>query len=276
MPDPFKQKVYLRSLGGTPISTRYSAGAQRRAAQLGRFIGELHEAAAPKLHAAAPHLLVVNRRDWKKLFSYPYGFSFARETKQSNKDNSDRRVSIVAAADYPERLLHRFDAVLVRAAKEKIMPPGELREFFDLFIGQQWGYAAANLAGLRTRVRWLDELFASYLFLLTLSDLGWDDMAQRFVVWSELQHVGSSSEPLVLSDFTYPRAKTKFDKGLWFQGTLTCQANELVQRHGWTLLVHLEANRATSSQKLFTAELQRLDPKFSAWLDQFNAAPQED
>jgi len=271
--DPFEQKVYLRSLGDTAIHTRYSAGAQRRAAQLGQFIATLQETAASHLtFKGKPDLLVVKRRDWQKLFSYPYGFAFARARKRG----ADKHVTIVAAADYPERLMHRFDAVKVKAAKEGILPPGELREFFDLFIGQQWGHAALTLAGLRTRIAWLDDLLAAHLFLLVLKDLGWNEMAERFLTWSDLQLAGSSGDPLPLRDFSYPRAKVKFERGLWFQGILTKQANHWAEQHGWALASHLGSILPISKPQQLISLLEDYDAAFASWLESFDNALQED
>ena len=91
-----------------------------------------------------------------------------------------------------------------------------------------------------------------------------------------LQRIGSESKALPLRTSTYPRAKVKFETGLWFQGVLTSQADRLVQRHGWTLSSYLHDKLAASSQEALIRDLETFDPEFATWLAQHDIAPQED
>lgn len=208
-------------------------------------------------------LVVVNRDDWRKLFSYPYGWPFTRTRPQG--------VSIVVAADYPPKLLHRWDDVLVRAAKRGVRAPGAVHEFLDLLVGHEWGHAACNRTGLRSRVKWLDELLATYLYLAALRSAGEEDRTEQLVAWARVQVEGSAPQRADLGAFEYPRGRLRFDDLLWFQGVLTLRAVALVEARGWdfaeALQGRVEAGRGEVARLLIEVE-----PSFKAWFTTF-AAP---
>src|SRR5690606_11874028 len=108
--------------------------------------------------------VVADGSDWRRIFSYSYGLPFTR--------NLPDAAVIVAAADYPERFLKRFDDPLLRAAKAGAKAPGHIGELLDLMVGHEWGHAIANRSGLRTGVKWLDEFMATYLLVQALLATG--------------------------------------------------------------------------------------------------------
>ncbi|UCH26432.1 MAG: hypothetical protein JSV66_01925, partial [Trueperaceae bacterium] len=144
-----------------------------------RFLEELHASAVRRLGVEGKlELLVVDRSDWNRLFSNPYGVPITRTGAGWGR--------IVAVADYPLRFLHRFDEALLRAGRAGRSVPGDIRELLDLWIGHEWGRASAHLSGLRTRIRWFDELIASYLFQGALRESGADGTWKRLLAWAEL------------------------------------------------------------------------------------------
>lgn len=272
-PDPYARRVYLQTLASLPLATRHSAGSRRRAAALRRFLLDLHEAGRAELDLPDKlELLVVNKSDWGSLFSYPYGLPFTR-TKAGGGG-----VSIVAAADYPTKLLRRWDGILLRAAQCGQRAPGELPEFLDLLVGHEWGHAAANLSGLRTRVKWFDEFMATYLFLAALQEsdraLG-RDLSARFVAWSTLVAAGSTARRADLGAFEYPLAKLKFDNLAWFQGVFTLGAWELLKRRGWNFPVAVRARLGKPDRGDLARLLLELEPGFKSWFASFGPAGKE-
>ena len=266
MSDPYARKVYLQTLPGSPPA-RFSKGAQRLAAQLRRFLGELQAGAAPHLgEVSDAELLVVSRRDWQKLFSYPYGLPFTRTQKGG--------VSIVAAADYPPRMLRRWDDILVRSALAGEDAPGDVREFLDLLIGHEWGHAAANRAGLRVRVKWMDEFMATYLFLAALEGAQLDAVKERFTAWARLQVAGTTVKRADLGAFEYPRGKLDFGNLLWFQGVFTLRAAELLAARGWDFPAALRER--LQGKKMDRGDVSRLlleiEPSFRGWFVVFGSS----
>jgi hypothetical protein len=110
----------------------------------------------------------------------------------------------------------RFDPVLLAAARAGVLPPragattaataggaasleeaplarADARELFDLVVGHEWGHAFAVAAGLRTRVKWLDELVATTAFLAALDELGAVETRRRFLAWAEVQVAGGAA-----------------------------------------------------------------------------------
>ena len=276
--DPFAHKVYLRTLDDALLPTRYSRGAQRRAAQVQGFLRTLQQHVSQqhvsqqyvsqhvggRSSLAAPTLLVVDRDDWRALFSYPYGFPFTRPATRSAPG-----VTVVVAANYPERLLRRFDEVLVRAAKAGVSAPGDLREFLDLLGGFEWGHALLYPAGLHTKAKWCNEFLAVYLYLLTLRETGQGDLFERVVAWARLGVVGSGVARAPLSAFDYPRLKLPLDTLLWFQGVFTLRAAEFLDRRAWDFPTSLAAALDDTKRRNVKPTLLKLEPDFAAWFDRF-------
>jgi hypothetical protein len=248
MPVPPLRGAYLRPLPDATLPARHSAGARGRAAQLQAFLRPLHAAAGRVLPiAGTAALAVVGPEDWRRLFSYPYGFPFtrSRQTGASLAGADGPTVTIVVPADHPPRLLRRFDDVLLRAARAGVpplspggaraaslegapAPSGDVRELLDLVVGHEWGHAAAELAGLRLRVHWLDELVATVLYLAALRDVGAEGSLERVLAWAAVQTAGGDASRRDLGAFEYPRGRLRLGQMVWFQGVLTERAWALV------------------------------------------------
>jgi len=258
--------VYLRSLPDGLVPGRHSIGARRRTAQLQRFLQPLERAArdALPIHGQV-QLLVAGARDWHRLSSYPYGLPFARTTADL--------VSLIVAADYPPRLTARFDDLLLRARKSGVRAPGDIREFLDLLLGHEWGHAAANRAGLRTRVKWFDELMATYLFAQALRAAGAEGPLARLVAWAELQTAATADERSALDGFEYPRGKMPFARMLWYQGVLTERALILSAERGWDFPRALADRLPAADRGELARALVDVEPGFKPWFVVF--APEE-
>lgn len=236
-----------------------------RAGQLQQFLKQLQQVGRAHLGLANEvELLVINRQDWHKLFSYPYGWPFTR-TQRGRKQG----VSLIAPATYPERMIRRWDDIFVRAARTGVKTPGEVREFLDLLIGHEWGHAAANLSGVRMRVKWFDELMATYLFLAALNALEMPAVYARFLAWAELEVAGSKVERADLGAFEYPRAKLRFDNLLWFQGVFTLRAAELLEERGWAFPTEMREVLARRGRGDVARALIEVEPSFKAWFSVF-------
>ncbi len=254
-----QSRVYLRPMADAWVPALHSSGARRRTAQLQRFLTPLERAARVALGVdGAPHLLVANARDWRRLCSYPYGFPFTRTSRG--------RLSLLAAADYPPRLTRRFDDVLLRAGRAGVGAPGDVSEFLDLLVGHEWGHTVANRAGLRTRVRWLDELMASYLFAAALEAGGLGAARPRLAAWARVQVAGAAQERAPLDSFEYPRSRMGLGRLLWFQGVLTERALELARSSGWGFARALAERLPVADRGLLARTLVELEPGFRDWL----------
>ncbi|MDZ7704400.1 MAG: hypothetical protein U5L04_07965 [Trueperaceae bacterium] len=275
MADPFRHNVLLHDLPDDTLPARHSKGAKRRTAQLQRFLKTLHEEMGGWLEPSGTVTFVVlNRHDWRQVVRHPYGLPFIRNERRDAKADRSAdegpRVHIVAAADYPERLLHRWDELFVRAAHAGEQPPGDLREFLDLLIGHEWGHAAANLSGLRSRVKWLDEFMATYIFLATLRSCGLDEIFERFIAWARLEVAGSQVRHADLGSFEYPRGKLKFDDMVWFQGVFTLRAADVLEEHGWDFPVAMKRRLTTTARGDVARTLVDIEPSFRDWFRVFS------
>lgn len=263
MDGPRLRGVYLRPLPDPLLPARHSQGARRRAGQLQAFLRDLQAVVEPILEPQGrSELLVVGRDDWRSLFRYPYGLPFVRTRGD--------QASIVAAADHPPRVLHRFDDTLLRAAQAGSAVPGDIREFLDLLLGHEWGHAVANLSGLRTHLRWFDELMASYLFLAALRETGADDVQKRFLAWAALELDGPDTESGALGAFEYPRHRMPQSLILWYQGVFASRAAELLDRRGWELPLALrDALPDGRHRGDATRALLEIEPSFKDWFATF-------
>lgn len=251
--------VYLRPLAGGSLPVRHSVGARARAAQLLAFLGPLQEVGAGALKPpAAPALIVANSRDWRRLCSYPYGLPFTRNLPGP-------AALLFAAADYPPRFLRAFDSMLLKAAKEGHRAPGQVGEFVDLMVGHEWGHSLANLSGLRTRVRWLDELIATYLFVAALKEAGMSERLARLKAWAELQVAGTNEYRGDLAQFEYPRTRSGMNKLLWYQGVFTLKALELAASRGFGFPLELRSHLPAAHRGEVAKGLVAAEPSFREW-----------
>jgi len=260
--------VYLRPLPDEVIPARHSAGARVRAGQLQAFLRPLQVAAGRALArpGATPGtvtLLVAASRDWHKLCRYPYGLPFTRTGVGGSS------ATVIAAADYQPRLLGRFDEVMLRAAKAGVMAPAEPGEFVDLMVGHEWGHAVSNLGGLRTRLKWLDELNATYVFVQALHDTGQSAMVERLSAWAAWQVAGTEHEMGDLASFEYPRGRAGWSRLLWYQGVFTQRALELAPARGWDYLLELRDALPAGDRGELARKLVEVEPSFRPWFRVF-------
>ncbi|MFO7545544.1 MAG: hypothetical protein R6W77_08630 [Trueperaceae bacterium] len=275
--------VYLRDLpleqGASSLVTRHSQGARSRAAQLRHFLAPLHVEAGRVLGTTGEVALVVaSGPDWRRLCDYPYGFSFTRTAPGAQS------ASVVAAADYPPRFTRRFDDVLLEAAKAGATPPADIGEFLDLMVGHEWGHAVANLSGLRTHVRWLDELVATYVLAQALRATGQTVRLDRMAAWARVQVFGGDgadrrqrqvgtgeARPAAvdLASFEYPRGRTGLARSLWFQGVFTQRALEVSEARGWEFLLALRTALPAAHRGEVARALIDTDASFRPWFAVF-------
>ncbi len=265
-------RLYLRALRGEALSARHSSGARTRTAHLLGFLEPLHLAAVEALRPDGEvTLLVAHSRDWQLVCSYPYGLPFTRNLPSTSV--------IIAAADYPERLKKRFDDLLLTAGKAGAAP-GPVAEFLDMLVGHEWGHAVANRAGLRTGVKWLDELMATYLLVAGLLATGGEEGHALLERWTRVQVAATAALKGALDEFEYPRGRMPLARLLWFQGVFTARALELAPHRGWELAVALrealarEAGASAPDRGDVARALVEVEPSFRQWFSVFGAEDQ--
>lgn len=256
--------MYLRPLADDLVPARHSAGARTRARQLQAFLRPLQQVAAPVLKPqGSMTLIVAGSSDWRRLCNYPYGLPFTRNGP------GGASAAIMAAADYQPRFVRRFDEMLLEAGRGGVRAPAHIGEFVDLMVGHEWGHAAANLSGLRTRVRWLDELVASYLFVAALHATDQAHLLRRLTDWTRLQVAGTAAYRSDLADFEYPRSRSGWNKLLWYQGVFTERALQLVPERGWDFPLELRAALPVANRGELARNLIAVEPSFKPWFAVF-------
>lgn len=312
--------MFLLDLDDPDLPARASTGAVGRARRLQAFLRPLHRAGAARAALVGrTELWVLDDRDWAKVARVPYGWPFTRTrpSPASAAHADGPTTAIVVAAEVPGRLLRRFEPLLLAAARAGVGPPvipsgasvleaplvrGDARELFDLVVGHEWGHAWAVAAGLRTRVKWLDELVATTAFLAALRETDADDIARRFLAWAEVQVVGGEgahealpprtprsgegpSSPRTggpprrdLGAFETPRARLRLPELAWFQGVFARRAWALVEADGWGFLLRLRAELeglgplvGRDSRGDVARALIAVDPSFRDWFRTFAA-----
>ncbi|MFA5569453.1 MAG: hypothetical protein WC972_12490 [Trueperaceae bacterium] len=259
--------VYLRPLPGEVLPARHSAGARVRAAQMQAFLQPLHASALRALDSnAAVTLLVLGPGDWRKVCRYPYGLPFTRTGVGGGN------AAVIAAADYQPRLLRRFEEVMLVAARAGVSAPAQPGEFIDLLVGHEWGHAVANLSGLRTRLKWLDELNATYIFVQALRATGQVAILERLAAWSRWQVAGTEHEASDLASFEYPRTRAGWVRLLWYQGVFAERALEMSEDGGWGYLLRLREALPPADRGELARKLVEIEPSFRPWFAVFGRA----
>jgi hypothetical protein len=269
-----------------------SSGVEVRAHGLRSYLSDLHVALEAGLGRSleSVRLLVLTPTDWASAAPYPYGFTFFRRLK-------DGSGVIFAPADYPGNLLWVFRAVVVRSV---IAAPGTVEEFLDYTLGHELGHAIADQSGLRTRVRWLDEFIATYLYLAALRDarphaleniLRWGEIfstssLECALADSVLTKPGGSRERVNarraarardatlertdLGAFEYPLVRLPLANQAWYQARFTLFAADLLERRGWSFALDaLEVLPGVQGRGGVSRAVVKLEPGFRTWFKSF-------
>ena len=201
-------------------------------------------------------LLVVEGGDWRRMFSRPYGLPFT--------PTSGPTVSVVGAAQYRPRLLHRFDNLLLRAGRVGKGAPGEVRELLDLMIGYEWARAVAKGSGLRTRVRFVDE-FVGRISVppAPLRPPALVVSAHALLAWAEFAVAASPTHGTDPSDPLRSQGPGEF---LGMRGLLL-RAAELRSVRGWAFPLKLHAAFTRPDRGGALETLYRVEPTLELWID---------
>lgn len=215
------KKVYLHTLADDVLPMRYSVNTLRRAAQMQRFLKELMQANnVLSDRAGSLELLVLDRSDWYNLSSFQYGLPLSK-TKKDPETNL-LNATLFVAADYPPKLIQRFNDPFLKAAKEGYKAPGEPRELLDLLAGCEWAHALLLANQEQSHEKWRDEVRVVSGFTQALKAAGHDFLLGQFKLWAKVQKAGGDEAEL--SDFTYPRCKMPFTTMLYLQGAAWLEA----------------------------------------------------
>lgn len=278
------------------ITLEFSIGVQSRGLALKGYLEELLQSLAQSLalELAAVTLLVFNQSDWVKNAPYPYGFTFYRRLKNGHG-------IIFAPTDYPARMLWTYREVVLQAQKTGIGAPGTLAEFFDLTLGHELGHAVADQLELRTKVRWIDEFMATFLYLLALKNTN-PDALTRVLQWAKIFSLGGSENTLDsgltkpagirlkkaqkrleqasasrvtrtdLGAFEFPFSRLTTANQAWFQAQLLQQAHSILEARGANFI--LEAREQLKNVKgrgEISKALLKLEPGLKSWFKVFGS-----
>jgi hypothetical protein len=327
--------VFLRELPDPWLPARASGsrsahGAAARARRVQAFLVPLQRVAAARfaLHGHS-ELWVLGADDWARVTRAPYGWPFTRTraTPASAALAAGPTTAIVMAAEVPGRLVKRFEPVLLAAARAGVLPPrssattatppdggaatleeaplarADARELLDLVVGHEWGHAFAVAAGLRTRVKWLDELVATTAYLAALEEFGAGETRRRFLAWAGVQVAGGAAAAGVerprhgrrppagpdprqrsgpelprrdLGAFETTRGRLRLPELAWFQGVFAQRADDLVAADGWGFLERLrwaledvDTGRGRDARGEVARALIAVEPSFRAWFRTF-------
>ncbi len=269
-----------------------SSGIALRGEALRTYLASLHATLCQALTRdfAAVQLLVLSESDWRSTNPYPYGFTFFRRLK-------DGSGVIFAPASYPNHLLMVFKTVV---AREQQKPPSSVEMFLDVTLGHELGHAIADQLGLRTRVRWLDEFLATYLYLIALK-LAMPAAFQTMLAWGKVLSTNNlecglaniallkpsgtktrtakkrvtraESNSVIRQDlgaFEYPLVRLPLANQAWYQAKFTLFAADLLETHEIDFIENaIEVLPKANGRGGIAKALVRLEPRFKAWFASF-------
>jgi hypothetical protein len=188
-------------------------------------------------------LLVLDRSDWQARLPVPYGLPLARVR--------DKRV--IAAADYPERLVKSLDRVLLEAAERGDQAPSGWRELFDVLIGVRWAHVVALERA--TGVFWLDALLAQGQ-VWQACQAGYALDPQRLQQWWQVCAVG---ERLLTA-----RAPQRAPDMICVYGHMGLLAQKLIAEGDWSELVDAVRTLPRKHTKVANVSAKK---KLEPWLE---------
>ena len=249
VPSPYRsgdyRQLYLPKLPGQP-ELRHSRGAQRRAKHVQVFLRLVEVGTSGRFGPwQGPDVAVLSKQDWKRSYSAPYGLP--RVTGQGRQ--------LFIAADYPDKLINRFEPVLLKGSAATRLP-GELREYLDVLAAQVYLQAAlTSVAGLRTA--WLEAILAAYALYGALLDTDLTDLAARYEAWGQLELRGG--EPC------HPAraGRASFAARRWAQGFIATCGIAIFEQQGWNFADALRDEKRHKGEDA-ASYLARLAPSFGA------------
>ncbi|MDX2004851.1 MAG: hypothetical protein SFU83_06185 [Meiothermus sp.] len=251
----------MQSLLHPHLPVQASEGAVLRGKAMQEYLLQLREALQTYRDISPVHLLVLNEADWASRVKSPYGFAFQRTSLKEG-------LYLFLPKHYPDRLLWRLREVLVPAIRAAgVRAPSQPGDFLDLNLGHEYAHAVAVTWGLRTRVKWVDEFLANYLFLLALR-VARPDLYPVVKAWNQIVARLTPRETSLGSYGSKPKGLVD---QLWFQGQFTLEADRLVEEKGDELLRGL-LSAAPLKKSTVHKLLVGLEPGLKEWFASF--APQ--
>lgn len=247
----------MQALPHPYIPLQASEGSLLRARAMQDYLLTLRKSLTRYAEVPPVHLLVLNEADWKARVKHPYGFPFQRTSLKEG-------LYLFLPARYPERLIWRLRETLVPAIKKAGKPPVQLGDFLDLNLGHEYAHAVAVAWKLRTRVRWVDEFLANYLYLLTLHQ-ALPELYPQARQWGVLLAHLTPNQPSLGS---YERKPKALSDQLWFQAQFTLEAARLVEEKGDALLQGL-LQAAPLKKSTVHKLLVGLEPHLRNWFASF-------
>ncbi|MER3480093.1 MAG: hypothetical protein C4327_06265 [Meiothermus sp.] len=247
----------MQALPHPAVPAWASSGAVLRAKALQGYLAELE--GALKTHQAIPPVtvMVLGEADWRARTRHPYGFPFQRTSLKEG-------LYLFIPARYPERFVWRLREVFMPATRRVGKLPGRVEHFLDLNLGHEYAHAVQVAWGLRTRVRWVDEFVANYLYLWALHKAR-PELYGQALAWGALVAGLAPQEPSLGS---YDRKPHSLSDQLWFQGQFTTQAARLVESGGSQLLSGL-LQAAPLKRSTVHKVLVGLEPSLREWFAGF-------
>ena len=253
----------MQTLLHPQLPTQASEGAVLRGKAMQEYLLQLRGVLEPYRAIPPVHLLVLNETDWASRVKSPYGFAFQRTSLKEG-------LYLFLPKHYPDRLLWRLREVLVPAVKASVKAPSQPSDFLDLNLGHEYAHAVAVTWGLRTRVKWVDEFLANYLFLLALQAAR-PDLYPVVKTWSQIiAHL----VPRETSLGSYESKPKGLVDQLWFQGQFTLEAARLVEEKGDELLRGL-LEAAPLKKSTVHKLLVGLEPGLREWFASFAPSKQK-
>lgn len=245
----------LQLLPHPQLPTWISKGLVLRGKALQDYLLELRGVLQGFAEIPSVTLMVLSEADWKDRVRHPYGFPFQRTSLSEG-------LYLFAPARYPERFLWRLRETMLPAAKQNRLP-GRIEDFLDLNLGHELAHAVQVAWGLRTRVRWVDEFLANYLYLLALQQ-AYPQLYPQALAWGERLATLTPSQPSLSN---YERKPSSLSDQLWFQGAFTTQAALWVAQGEpmlRALLAQAPLRKGTVHKVLLT-----LEPGLKEWFASF-------
>lgn len=247
----------MQALPHPAVPAWASSGAVLRAKALQGYLADLEQTLKAYKPIPAVTVMVLGEADWRARTRHPYGFPFQRTSLKEG-------LYLFIPARYPERFVWRLREVLMPAAKLARKLPGRVESFLDLNLGHEYAHAVQVAWGLRTRVRWVDEFVANYLYLLALLQAR-PELYEQAVAWGALIAGLTPQEPSLGG---YDRKPHNLSDQLWFQGQFTTQAARLVESGRDQLLTGL-LQAAPLKRSTVHKVLVGLEPSLREWFAEF-------
>ncbi len=245
------------------ISIYFSSGAGRQADSVKSMLIKSSSFYETKFNVEEKiSLAVLNKTDWEKITSIPYGLPFV----------SGPPFIVCIPADLNNSLAECIKRSVVKRKidkKLKLTADEIVREFIDMIGFHELGHVYSKAYRIKIPNKWLDEFTATYFAYIFLAK----NYSRQSKIWKEVCDVLVEETPhkkSSIEDFEKLYVKVGVENYAWYQAVFQLRAVEVYQNSGIEFISRFKKHKWLSDdENFYIKEAENVAPGFIRWATKY-------